>query len=238
MHDTPELFDLYDADGRPLGRSKPREEVHRDGDWHRSAHVWIYTSDGRLLLQRRAASKDTWPGYLDASVGGHFRAGERPAEAVAREAREELGIDVEPEELVPLGVRRVESREPGIVDRELQDVYLLRRDLPLTSYRLDSDEIDALLLIDGADAARLHGGAPGPADADVNVEAEVLALGAASSRRHTYAHGELPVIPGRAPYIGAIARAVSDLRAGRDVTALHPAVTEGYGTAPFEGDGL
>ena len=52
MSAAPELFDLYDAEGHALGQAKARDDVHRDGDWHRSAHIWIYTSDGRLLFQR------------------------------------------------------------------------------------------------------------------------------------------------------------------------------------------
>src|SRR5579862_1982864 len=108
MLDEPEMFDLYDADGRSLGRSKAREEVHRDGDWHRSAHVWIYTGEGCLLFQRRAHDKDTWPGRLDASIGGHYRAGE-DRDGVVREAQEELGLAVSLAELIPLGVRSIVS---------------------------------------------------------------------------------------------------------------------------------
>src|ERR671932_1739698 len=121
MSEAPELFGLYDAAGHALGRAKARDEVHRDGDWHRSAHIWIYTSEERLLFQRRAPGKDTWPGRLDASVGGHYRAGEG-LPGVVREAREELGLALDPVELVPLGVRRVVSLEPGVSDREIQDI--------------------------------------------------------------------------------------------------------------------
>ena len=40
---------------RALGTLKPRGEVHRDGDWHRSVHVWLIDAAGRLLLQRRGS---------------------------------------------------------------------------------------------------------------------------------------------------------------------------------------
>lgn len=207
MTDAPEYFDLVDSEGRPLGRAKPRDDVHRDGDWHRSAHIWVFSSDGRLLFQRRAPDKDTWPGTLDASVGGHYRAGEGAEEAIVREAREELGIDVVPAELMLLGVRRVESLEPGIIDRELQDVYLLRRDLPLTAYTPDPIEIDGLALLDAHAAARLHAGMLASADA------EVLLPGATSPETRAATPGDL--IPGRGPYLAALARAVDDALAGR-----------------------
>ena len=166
MSEARELFDLYDAEGHALGRAKARDDVHRDGDWHRSAHIWIYTSEGRLLFQRRAPDKDTWPVRLDASVGGHYRAGEG-LPGVVREAHEELGVAVDPHELVPLGVRRVVSLEPGVIDREIQDIYLLRRDLPLTAYQPDPNEIDGLALLDAGEAARLHAGTIEQAAAEV-----------------------------------------------------------------------
>jgi isopentenyldiphosphate isomerase len=206
MSKVPELFDLYDAAGHALGRIKARDEVHRDGDWHRSAHIWIYTSEERLLFQRRAPNKDTWPGRLDASVGGHYRAGE-DLPGVVREAHEELGVAVDPDELVPLGVRRVVSLEPGVIDREIQDIYLLRRDLPLTAYQPDPDEIDGLALLDAGEATRLHAGTIEQA------AAEVLPRGAAATETRRITTADL--IPGRADYLAALARAVSDVLAGR-----------------------
>jgi isopentenyldiphosphate isomerase len=206
MSEAPERFDLYDAAGHALGRAKARDGVHRDGDWHRSAHIWIYTSEGRLLFQRRAPDKDTWPGRLDASVGGHYRAGEGLA-GVVREAHEELGVAVDPDELVPLGVRRVVSLEPGVIDREIQDIYLLRRDLPLTAYHPDPDEIDGLALLDAEEAARLHAGTI------EQVAAEVLPRGAATTETRFITPADL--IPGRGDYLAALARAVNDVRAGR-----------------------
>ncbi len=217
MAEIRELFDLYDPTGRPLGRTKPRAAVHRDGDWHRSAHIWIFTSDRRLLFQRRAVDKDTWPGRLDASVGGHYHAGEGAEEGILREAREELGLEFTTDELIPLGVRRMESREPGIDDRELQDVYLLRRDLPLTAYRPDPVELDALVLLDAADAAWLHAEEVEPeAELDdiPSAEAESLPVRPDAAVRPIVVTPR-DLIPGRGAYVTAIARAVVDALAGR-----------------------
>ena len=92
--DPGELFDVVTADGQPTGRVKTRAEVHRDGDWHRAVHVWVTGIDEHgpfLLFQRRSLLKDTQPGKLDATVGGHYRAGETLAETL-REVEEEIGI--------------------------------------------------------------------------------------------------------------------------------------------------
>ncbi len=140
--------------------------MHRDGDWHRSVHIWIVRRRERaLLIQQRAPSKDTWPGYWDASVGGHLSAGESYEDAY-REIEEELGVRVDTAALVPLGVLAVEltpPEQPGITDRELCFVALAPDDRPLDAFAaFDRSELTALAslpiaglraLIDGRPAA-------------------------------------------------------------------------------------
>jgi 8-oxo-dGTP pyrophosphatase MutT (NUDIX family) len=153
--DPGELFDLYAKDGTPLGRSKPRALVHRDGDWHRSVHIWVLletpeASSSRgpaLLFQRRSRAKDTWPGALDVAVGGHLSAGETVADAL-REAEEEIGLSLGPGDVIPLGLRRrADDHAPGILDRELQEILLARTSLPLSAFRPNPAEVDALIAL-------------------------------------------------------------------------------------------
>jgi isopentenyldiphosphate isomerase len=147
--DPNELFDVVRADGRPTGVAKTRSAVHRDGDWHRSIHIWVAGVDAGqipfLMFQRRSRDKDTWPGRLDATVGGHYRTGETLPETL-RETEEEIGVTVSLDELRPLGVHVcVSETESGIVDRELQDVFLLVSDRPLVAYRPNPAELESLV---------------------------------------------------------------------------------------------
>ena len=147
--DPSEPFDVITADGRPTGRVKTRAEIHRDGDWHRAIHVWVAGVDERgapfLTFQRRSPHKDTWPARYDATVGGHYRAGETLAETL-REVEEEIGIIPDPRGLRPLGVRVCANEaQPGIVDREIQDVFLWRDDRPLATLRPNPAELAALV---------------------------------------------------------------------------------------------
>jgi isopentenyldiphosphate isomerase len=88
-----EMFQLVDETGRPAGTAE-RSACHGNPDLiHAVVHLHVLDRDGRLYLQRRALSKDTNPGRWDTSVGGHVAAGEPVDAALAREAREELGID-------------------------------------------------------------------------------------------------------------------------------------------------
>lgn len=146
--DPTEPFDLVDPDGRPLGTSKPRAEVHRDGDWHRSIHLWVVLEgDGEpaVLLQRRGLGKDLHPGLVDVSVAGHLRAGEEPRDAL-REAEEEVGLVVRPDECAALGLRRVVHTGDGVLDREIQHIFLVRTRVGFDALRPAPDEVAGLVL--------------------------------------------------------------------------------------------
>ena len=155
--DPGELFDLCDRDGAPLGRRKPRSEVHRDGDWHRSLHIWVALREGpdlphaprspHLLFQRRSPEKDTWPGALDVAVAGHLRAGETVLDGL-REAREEIGLELGPSDVVRLGLRRSANERGAIRDRELQEIFATATSLPLAFFQPDPDEVTSLVVIE------------------------------------------------------------------------------------------
>jgi isopentenyldiphosphate isomerase len=148
--DPNELFDVVTADGQPTGLTKARSAVHRDGDWHRAVHVWVVGIDERgpfLTFQRRSLAKDTQPGRLDATVGGHYRAGESIDETL-REVEEEIGVSVSRDGLRYVGMRIcVHEREAGIRDHEMQDIFFLRDDRPLTAFRPSPDDLAGLVRV-------------------------------------------------------------------------------------------
>lgn len=148
--DEGELFDLIDADGGPLGRSKPRREVHRDGDLHRSLHIWVWAlvaGEPSLVLQRRSAAKDTHPRAVDVAVTGHLRAGET-AEDALREAEEEIGLRLGPSELLLLGRRhRLDRSKPGLVDNELQDIFFATAPADVLTLSPSPAELEAILAL-------------------------------------------------------------------------------------------
>ena len=144
-----ELVDILTPEGEPTGRVRPKSEAHRDGDWHRAAHLWIVSSDGRVLLQRRAEIKESWPGMWDISVAGHVNAGESPVDAAIREAFEELGIALSAHELAHAGVLRYQAvlNEGAYIENEFHHVYMVRREVELRSLVLDPMEVAEVALV-------------------------------------------------------------------------------------------
>ena len=74
-----ECFALRREDGSLTGEIKPRALVHRDGDLHGASHVFLARLRGErveLLLQKRSAQKDSFPGLYDISAAGHLDPGE------------------------------------------------------------------------------------------------------------------------------------------------------------------
>lgn len=148
-----ELFDVLLEDSTHTGIVKRRADVHRDGDWHRAIHVWVYGVGANgpfILFNRRSLNKDTWPGKLDVTVGGHLAAGET-TDSAFREIEEEIGIDPAPGMLQPLFTRQAY----GETERELQDVFLFRDDRPLQLYQPNPAELEGLVTISLRDALSL-----------------------------------------------------------------------------------
>lgn len=88
-----EIFDVVDHQDKVIGQER-RSEVHRLGLRHRAVHVLLFNREGLVFLQKRSASKDTWPGTWDSSASGHLDTGETYDACAVREVREELGWEV------------------------------------------------------------------------------------------------------------------------------------------------
>ncbi len=122
-----ELFQLVDENGRPTGQAS-REECHGNPALiHLVIRLYLRNSEGRLLLQKRALTKDTMPGRWDASVGGHVTAGESVEAALLRETREEIGVDA-------VGARPLFGwlHRSGTFETEYARVFALTYDGPFT----------------------------------------------------------------------------------------------------------
>jgi isopentenyldiphosphate isomerase len=88
-----ELLPVVDIEGNQI-TTAPRDLCH-DGKsmlLHPVVHFHLYNDNGQLFLQKRAMTKDLFPGKWDTSVGGHVNPSENIENALKREILEELGI--------------------------------------------------------------------------------------------------------------------------------------------------
>ncbi len=88
-----EMIDVYNKNNEFLGYSKTRDEVHEENLFHRHVSAWIMNYEGKILLQQRAFTKKKNPGKW-AKTGGHVDAGESCIDALKREIKEEIGLNI------------------------------------------------------------------------------------------------------------------------------------------------
>ena len=77
-----EYIDIFDENNNPTGQIKEKGKAHEEGDFHRTAHVWIINDKNELLLQKRSANKKSHPNCWDISGAGHIKAGESVIEFI------------------------------------------------------------------------------------------------------------------------------------------------------------
>jgi isopentenyl-diphosphate Delta-isomerase len=101
MNPGTEWLDVVDDRNRVIGAAT-RREIHARRLRHRAVHVLLFDPAGRLYVQQRSATKDSFPLCFDSSASGHVDRGEEYDACAARELREELGLAVAPARLAPV----------------------------------------------------------------------------------------------------------------------------------------
>ncbi|MDP1713948.1 MAG: NUDIX domain-containing protein [Anaerolineales bacterium] len=112
-----ELLDIVNDEDIITGQEM-RSTVHQLGLQHRGAHVFLFTQDGKMLVQKRSADRAASSSALDCSVSEHVKAGESYLEAAVRGMKEEMGVEgVEIKALVRFRMNY------GVNDNEISTLY-------------------------------------------------------------------------------------------------------------------
>ncbi len=91
---TEEQVILVDENDRETG-TMGKMQAHREGKLHRAISVFIFNSEGKWLLQKRALSKYHSGGLWTNACCSHPRAGEETSTAAVRRLKEEMGLECE-----------------------------------------------------------------------------------------------------------------------------------------------
>jgi len=144
-----ELIDILTPEGKSTGKTALKSEAHKNGWFHATAHIWFFTSDKKILLQKRALTKKVFPGIWDISVAGHIGAGEEVLEGAKREVFEEIGLILEDKEFIKIGTRIHQvTHENGIQDNEHHHVFIAELKTPVSELTMQPEEVAGLELWD------------------------------------------------------------------------------------------
>ena len=91
-----EKRDLYDENRELTGETVYKGEPIPEGKYIIVFLVYIQNSEGKFLIQKRSKLKDG----KYATTGGHVKSGETSVEGILSEVREELGLELNPDDLV------------------------------------------------------------------------------------------------------------------------------------------
>lgn len=145
-----EYIDIVTKSGKPTGKIALKSEAHKNGWYHNTIHLWLYTTEGEILLQQRSHKKLIFPLLWDVSVAGHIDAGESFIEAALRETKEEIGLQLQPNDLKKIGVKLHESSydNGSVLDYEFHQVYIAPLTVDINTLKPQEDEVEALKLVD------------------------------------------------------------------------------------------
>ncbi len=144
-----ELIDILSPEGKPTGKTALKSEAHKNGWYHATVHVWLFTKDKKILLQKRAQTKKVFPGLWDISVAGHIGAGEEILASAKREVFEEIGLELEEKDFIKIGTRIHQvSHKNGIQDNEYHHVFIAELKVSINKLTMQEEEVSDLELWD------------------------------------------------------------------------------------------
>lgn len=130
-----EKRDLYDEKRNLTGETIVKGEPIPEGRYIVVVLVFIQNSEGKFLIQKRSELKNG----KYATTGGHPKSGESSIEGIITEVKEEIGLDINPNDLELYFSGRSEK------ERVFWDDYYIKMDIPnIKSLKLQEDEVSSV----------------------------------------------------------------------------------------------
>ena len=135
-----ELVDIVDENNNLTGEVEERLVAYTKGLWRRTVSCWIMNKKGEVLLQKRTANKLSNPNKW-AKTGGQVDSGETVEEAIFREVKEELGIEIPKEQIKVVDIHKSSDKNRRfaynfvfVVDYKIEDFKLQKEEVAEVKY--------------------------------------------------------------------------------------------------------
>ncbi len=143
-----ELVDVLNEKGMYTGKTETRINCSKQGLWHKAVCVFIINSKGQVLLQKRSESKKTWPNMWDVTAGGNVLAGEFGFQAIMRECKEELGIELSKNDITFIGSAISTNKKGDIINNYFNEYYIANKEIDTTKLQLQKEEVSEVKWMD------------------------------------------------------------------------------------------
>lgn len=128
-----ETWDLYDKDRIKLDKTMIRGNKIPEGCFHLVVESIIVNSSNQILIQKRHPEKKGWPGKWEFSCGGSATIGDSSLEAITREIKEEIGID--------LNSKNVKDIVYNSFEQSHYDFYFIKQDVDINDVVMQESEV-------------------------------------------------------------------------------------------------
>lgn len=128
-----EQWDIVNEFRESTGKTWIRGDEMSGGDFHQVVHIWIMNENGQFLIQQRQPWKKGWPNMWDCAVGGAVLVGETSEMGAIREAKEELGIELQMEHAEVIFTVKF--------SRGFDDHWLVKQEINVEQLNLQYEEV-------------------------------------------------------------------------------------------------
>ena len=209
------VLDIYD-DEMNMVETALRADAHKKGLWHKTFHCWFISNEAGVpyvWAQCRSCEKADFPGLYDITAARHLNAGESDRDGI-NQIDKELGVMVDFEDVIYLGVRQYAEKSGKFYNREFNSVYLYDSPYALGDFDLKPAEVSGIIKIAADDGERLFSGRA----AEITAVGGLVEGGKKQIRKINITAGDF--VPRVDDYYRKIFRAATDYFAGVNPLAI------------------